>query len=155
MEIVRQLGELFLQAVPTVLIVFAFYLFLRWQFFGPLERVLREREERTGGTMRAAEAEESAARGKAREYQERLKEARAAIYAEHDAGRRKLLEEREERIREARDRARDEVRLAKERIEADAAAARRQLERAETLLASEIVRVILQRRPTPPAGEAR
>ena len=154
MEIVRQLGELFLQAVPTVVIVFAFYLFLRWQFFGPLERVMREREERTGGAMRAAEAEQSAAREKGREYEEGLKEARTAIYAEHDATRRRLLEERDARIREARAKGREEVRLAKERIGADVAAARRQLEPAGSMLASEIVRVILERPPMHPAGEA-
>src|SRR5207244_1337185 len=47
MEIVHQLGELFLQAVPTVLIVLLFYLFLRANFFKPLERVMTARLERT------------------------------------------------------------------------------------------------------------
>jgi len=35
-EIVHQLGELFLQAVPTVLILLAFYGVLRAVFFKPL-----------------------------------------------------------------------------------------------------------------------
>jgi len=45
-EIVNQLGELFLAAVPTVIIVFLFYLFMRWSFFQPMERVLSERRKR-------------------------------------------------------------------------------------------------------------
>ena len=48
-EIVHQLGELFLQAVPTVLIVFLFYLILRSVFFAPLLRVMAERDARTSG----------------------------------------------------------------------------------------------------------
>ena len=42
-QIVTQLGQLFLAAVPTVIIVFLFYLFLKWSFFGTIERVLHER----------------------------------------------------------------------------------------------------------------
>jgi hypothetical protein len=46
--IVHQLGELFLQAVPTVLIVLVFYFLLRALFFKPLLGVMAEREARTG-----------------------------------------------------------------------------------------------------------
>src|SRR6266851_5593077 len=42
-EIVLQLGELFLQAVPTVLIVLAFYLMLRALFFKPRRKLRRAR----------------------------------------------------------------------------------------------------------------
>ena len=38
-QIAGQLGQLFLAAVPTVIIVFLFYFFLKWSFFGPIERV--------------------------------------------------------------------------------------------------------------------
>src|SRR5271154_5336798 len=43
MEILRQLGDLFLQAVPTVIIVFLFYLFMRWAFFTPIQKAMAER----------------------------------------------------------------------------------------------------------------
>jgi len=154
MEIVRQLGELFLQAVPTVLIVFAFYLFLSSQFFKPLARVMQEREARTAGTQRAAEAGQAAAQEKVREHEEALKKARAEVYAEHNATRRKLLDERNERLREARAKAGEEVRAAKERIETEVAAARKQIEASGSLLAAEIARVILGRRPMRPSSEA-
>ena len=56
MEIVNQLGELFLAAVPTVIIVFLFYLFMRWSFFKPMQRVLAERHKRAEGARTEAEA---------------------------------------------------------------------------------------------------
>ena len=43
MEILHQLGELFLEAVPTVVIVFLFYFFLRWAFFAPIQKAMAER----------------------------------------------------------------------------------------------------------------
>ncbi|HSS95954.1 MAG TPA: hypothetical protein VLK33_02930, partial [Terriglobales bacterium] len=64
MEIVNQLGELFLAAVPTVIIVFLFYLFMRWSFFKPMERVLSERHKRAEGARVEAEASRVAAREK-------------------------------------------------------------------------------------------
>ncbi|MGB6198316.1 MAG: hypothetical protein WBF35_02090, partial [Candidatus Acidiferrales bacterium] len=56
MDLVHQLGELFLAALPTVVLVFLFYFFLRWSFFKPIERVLAERRTRTEGARRAADA---------------------------------------------------------------------------------------------------
>ena len=46
-EMVHQLGELFLQAVPTVLIILVFYFILRALFFKPLLKVMAERDVRT------------------------------------------------------------------------------------------------------------
>jgi F-type H+-transporting ATPase subunit b len=93
-EIVHQLGELFLQAVPTVLIVLVFYLILRVLFFQPLLRVMKEREARTAGAQKVAAAAEAAAAEKIKQYQEALRKARAQVYAEQEAARKKLLEER-------------------------------------------------------------
>ncbi len=157
MEILHQLGEFFLQAVPTVLIVFLFYLFLRSSFFGPLEHVLAERRARTAGARRAAESSQAAAQEKLHAYQEALKKARTEVYAEQEAARRRILEERAALIRETRSRSNDEIRAAKERLAADLAAARAELEKQSPELAAEIVRAILERRPPSPAtaSEAR
>ncbi len=150
MEILQQLGELFRQAVPTVLILFLFYLFLRASFFRPLERVLAERRARTEGARRAAESSRAAAQEKTRAYQEALKKARAEIYAEQEAARRAILQERAAQIRAARSRASDEVRAAKEKIFADLAKARAEVETLSPALAGEIARAILERRPPAP-----
>src|SRR5882757_2963045 len=103
--IVHQLGELFLQAVPTVLIILLFYFILRALFFKPLLAVMAERDSRTAGAEKAAEAARAAAAEKVKQYQEALKLARGQVYAEQEASRKKLLEERAAQLKEARAKA--------------------------------------------------
>jgi F-type H+-transporting ATPase subunit b len=158
-EIVHQLGELFLQAVPTVLILLTFYAVLRALFFKPLLQVMAEREARTIGARKAAEAAQAAAAEKIRQYQEALKQARAKVYAEQEAARKKLLEERAALLKEARATAAAQVAKAKERIANELGAARREIEATIAQLSAEIARRVLQippqRPPSSPAREAR
>jgi len=156
-EIVHQLGELFLQAVPTVLIILLFYFMLRALFFKPLLAVMAERDSRTVGAQKAAEAAQAAAAEKVKQYQEALKQARGQVYAEQEAARKKLLDERAAQIKDARARAAGEVSAAKARVAVELAAARRDLEATVAQLSAEIARRILQTppRPSAPAREAR
>jgi F-type H+-transporting ATPase subunit b len=153
-EIVRQLGELFLQAVPTVLIILLFYFILRAIFFQPLLKVMAERDSRTVGAKKAAEAAQAAAVEKAKQYQDALRHALAQIYAEQEAERKKLLDERTELIKAARTAAAGQVAAAKERIAGEFAAARREVEMTVAQLSTEIARRILQSPPRP-GGSAR
>jgi len=156
-DIVHQLGELFLQAVPTVLIVLAFYLILRSLFFKPLLRVMAERDFRTAGARKAAEAAQTAAAEKVKQYQDALKQARAQVYGEQDAARKKLLDERAALLKSARTKAAAEVAAGKERVAGELAAARRDVEATVALLSAEIARRLLQTPPRPgaPVREAR
>ena len=152
----HQLGELFLQAVPTVLIILLFYFILRAIFFKPLLAVMAERDARTSGAQKAAEAAQAAAAEKVKHYQEALKQARGQVYAEQEAARKKLLEERAAQLKEARAKASAEVSAAKERIAGELAAARREVEGTVSQLSAEIARCVLQEpRPGAPASEAR
>jgi len=152
----HQLGELFLQAVPTVLIILLFYFILRAIFFKPMLAVMAERDARTAGAQKAAEAAQAAAAEKVKQYQEALKQARGQVYAEQEAARKKLLEEREAQLKEARAKASVEVNAAKERVAGELAAARRDVEATVSQLSAEIARRILQApRPGAPASEAR
>ena len=54
MELLHQLGELFLQAVPTVIIVLIFYFFMRWAFFGPVLKAMAERTTHIEGARAEA-----------------------------------------------------------------------------------------------------
>jgi F-type H+-transporting ATPase subunit b len=145
MEILGQLVEFVLQALPTLILVLLLFLVLRRTFFGPLERVMAERARRTEGARKEAEAAQAAAQERIRSYQEALKKARAELYAEQDAARRAVLEERARLTRETRARGQDMVRAAKERLAADVAAARKQLEEESQSLGAEIARAILGR----------
>ncbi len=153
----HQLGELFLQAVPTVVIVLLFYFILRAAFFKPLLQVMAERDARTAGAQKAAEAAQVAAAEKVKQYQNALKQARGQVYAEQEAARKKLLEERAAQLKEARMTAAAQVSAAKERVAAELTAARRDVEPAAAELSAEIARRILQTppRPSAPLREAR
>ncbi len=153
----HQLGELFLQAVPTVLIILLFYFILRAIFFKPLLLVMAERDSRTVGAQKAAEAAQAAAAEKIKQYQEALKQARGQVYAEQEAARKRLLEGRATQLKAARAKASSEVSAAKERIAAELAAARRDVEATVGQLSAEIARRILQNPPRPgaPLREAR
>jgi F0F1-type ATP synthase membrane subunit b/b' len=156
MEILKQLGDLFLAAVPTAIIVFLFYLFLRWSFFGPIERVVAERGRRIEGARREAEELRKTAQEKSRAYQEALRNARAELFREQEAARRVALDERGKAIQQARQLTNEEVQSAKKRIRVEIEAARAELEISSTHLAEEIARTILQpqRQMHPrPAGE--
>jgi F-type H+-transporting ATPase subunit b len=152
-----QLVELLLQAVPTVLIILLFYFILRAIFFKPLLKVMAERDARSVGAQKAAETVQAAAAEKVKQYQEALKHARGQVYAEQEAARKKLLDERAEQIKDARGKASVEVNAAKQRVDAELGAARRDVEATVGQLAAEIARRILQIPPRPgaPVREAR
>jgi len=155
-EIVHQLGELFLQAVPTVLIVLVFYIVLRFLFFKPLLAVMAERDARTSGAQKASETAQAAAAEKVNQYQDALNKARTQVYAEQEASRKKLLDERAAQLKDARARAGTEVAVGKERIARELGDARREIEASASQLAAEIARRVLQApRPGSPLREAR
>src|SRR5260370_17771858 len=82
---------------------------------------MAEREARTVGAQKAAEAAQAAAGDKIKEYQNALKQARGQVYAEQEAARKKVLDERAAQLKDARMRASGEASAAKERIAADLA----------------------------------
>jgi F-type H+-transporting ATPase subunit b len=151
MEIIHQLGELFLEAVPTVVIVLLFYFFLRWAFFQPIQKTMAERAARIEGARTEAAAVEASARQDLDSYKDALRKARAEIYAEQEAARQTALDERAKGLKATRAHAQEEVSAAKQRIAADLAAARVEIERQTPALAGDIARMILER-PAPPSG---
>lgn len=156
-QIVNQLGELFLAAVPTVIVVFLFYLFLKWSFFGPIERVLHERAAKIEGAHKERESLHAAAQEKDRAYREALRKARLEILAEQEAARRVVLDERSAMVQQARVAATEEIHAARKRIGAEMAAARGDLEASSKQLAEQIARAVLEPRPPsslPVAGGA-
>jgi F-type H+-transporting ATPase subunit b len=152
MEILRQLGELFLEAVPTIIIVFLFYLFLRSNFFGPIQQAMAERTRRVEGARTEAAAAQAAAKQEMGSYEDALRKARAGLYAEQEAARQTVLDERAKLLQATRAEAQQVIHVAKEKIAAEAAAARAELEKQGLALGGEIARVILARPGGPQAG---
>ena len=149
--------ELFFQVVPIVLILLVFYAVLRVLFFEPLLRIIAEREARTIGAQKAAEAAQKAAAEKIKQYQDALKQARAEVYLGQEAARKKVLDERAGQLKEARSKAAAMANAERERIAAEVVAVRREIESSITQFAALVARRVLQstRPPSPPARESR
>ena len=126
-DLVHQIGELFLGAVPVALIVLVFYFVLRSLFFQPLLKVMAERDARTLGAQKSAEAAQTAAAEKIKQYEEALKQARAKVYTEQEAERKKLMDERAAFLKEARAKAAAEVNAGKQGVEKEFAAAKKEM----------------------------
>ena len=153
MEIVHQLGKLFLGAVPTVIVVLLFYFFMRWAFFGPFMKAMAERNARIEGARAEAAAVEAEAKQELDSYNEALRKARAEIYGEQEAARQAALDNRAKLLKAMRSRTQEDVNAAKKRIAAELESARAEIERQTPELASQIARAILHN-PTVDAGEA-
>lgn len=155
MEILHQLGELFLEAAPTVVIVLLFYVFMRWAFFGPIQKVMAERAARIEGARAEAATVEAEAKQELDTYNERLRKVRAEIYAEQEASRQAALDERAKLLKAMRTRSQEDVAAAKKQIAAETAAARAEIERQAPALANQIARTILDKPSSLSGGAAR
>lgn len=142
-KIFQQLLELLWGAVPTALIVLLLYVFLRWAFWAPLERVLAQRQAATEGARKEAEEILARAQEKLRQYEETLRQARADVYRQLEASRRLALEERSQVLGQTRQRAADMLRQAKLEIARDVAQAKKELEAESQSLAEVITRSLL------------
>lgn len=145
MEIIlSQLKGLVLEALPVIVLLILFFFFLKANFFGPLLKVMAERDARTEGARKEADAAQTASQEKTRAYQDALKKARAEVYAEQDVARKAVLEERAALVKQARARAQEEIAAAKKRIHEEKAAALAQLQAASDGLGAEIADTILK-----------
>jgi F-type H+-transporting ATPase subunit b len=146
-EILRALGGLLLQAIPTFLLVLALYFYLRRVYFGPLARVLAERHQATEGARKLAQETLARASAKAAESDAALRAAGAEIYREQEAFRQTLRQKQAQAVKEARQRATVAAKDSKLQRDAELAAARESLRQHAGAIADEIVEAILRRRP--------
>src|SRR5436853_6502372 len=146
-ETLRQLGELLLGSVPTVILVTLLYVIYGTVVHKPLRRVLDERRAKTEGAIEKSRADISAAEARTAEYEQRLREARAAVFRAQEARRQAALQARANAVNEARSKAQAQVQTAKKDIENDRVTAQSGLQADVAALAQEIMRRVLQ-----PAG---
>jgi F-type H+-transporting ATPase subunit b len=149
-ETLRQLGELLLGSVPTVILVTLLYALYAAIVHRPLQRVLADRRSKTEGAVEQSRADVAAAEARMSEYEQRMREARASVFRAQEARRQNALQARTQAVNEARAMAQSQVQAAKKDIESDRSAAETGLEREASALAQEIIRRVLQ-----PAGVGR
>jgi len=149
-QTLHQLGELLLGSVPTVILLALLYALYTQIVHKPLQRVLAERRSKTEGAIEKSRADISAADARTAEYEQKLREARAAVFRAQEAKRQAAVQARANAVNEARKRAQEQVQAAKQDIEADRVAAESTLQKDVATLAQDIVRRVLQ-----PAGAGR
>jgi len=140
----RQAGQLLLDSIPTIVMLLLLYAIYQNLVRKPLERILAQRRDRTEGAMQKARADISAAEARTQEYEQKLREARLAIFKAQEARRQQAQQARMQALDEARKRAQEEIRAARAAVEADMAQARAGLETESDRLASEIIRTVLK-----------
>jgi F-type H+-transporting ATPase subunit b len=145
----QQAGQLLLDAIPTVVLLLVLYAIYQNLVRNPLKKVLQERSDRTEGAVQKARAAVAAADARTQEYEQKLRDARLAIYKAQEARRQQAQQLRAQALTEARTRAQEQIRQARQAIEQDMAAARTGLQGEIEQLANDIIRTILK-----PAGSA-
>jgi F-type H+-transporting ATPase subunit b len=143
-QTLRQLGELLLGSVPTVILMTLVYMLYAVIVHKPLRRVLQERRSKTEGAVEKANADIAAAEARTAEYEQRLREARAMVFKTQEARRQAALQTRADALSQARHRTQRQVQAARQDIERDKEAAQAGLQQEAASLAHEIVRRVLQ-----------
>lgn len=152
-ETLRQVGNLLLGSVPTIiffLILFGLYTVIVHR---PLMRVLSERRARTQGAIEKAKADIASAEARTAEYEQKLRDARLALFKAQEARRLQAAQARAAVIADARKSAHAQVEQARAALENDKAAAKTSLQAEAGRLAQEIIRTVLEpAMATTPAG---
>ena len=142
-ELLRQLGELALGAIPTLIVFILLVLAYRFILYGRLTAVRAERRERTAGAMEKAHLAIGQADVRSQEYEARLRAARAEIFRSREQRIHQWNVERDRALAAARLTAQQRVHEAQTALEAQAGGARRQIEASANQLAAEVLAAVL------------
>jgi F-type H+-transporting ATPase subunit b len=143
-ETFRQIGELLLGSVPTIIFFLLLYGLYNVLVHKPLMRVLAERRARTQGAVEKARADIALAERRTAEYEQKLRDARIAILKSQEARRALATKARDAAVAEARTQAQAQVQQARAAIEQDKQAAQATLDSEAGRLATEIIRIVLE-----------
>jgi len=143
-ETLRQIGGLLLGSIPTVICFLLLYGLYTVLVHKPLARVLSERRARTQGAIEKARADVASAEARTAEYEQRLREARLALFKAQEVRRAKASRARAAAIADARERAQHQINQARTEIESEKTVAKGSLEAEAGRLAAEIIRTVLE-----------
>jgi len=142
-DILNQLGQLFVQTIPTVVFVGVLLFALDRLLFRPMTRVLKQRQEETVGALARAREQAAETETKAREYEAAFQAARQEVYRQREADRHAVLAEREAALKRARAESESLLTQAQAELAAQVEAARKELQASGQALASQIAESIL------------
>jgi F-type H+-transporting ATPase subunit b len=139
----RQLGELLLNTVPTIILFLMLYVAYRKLVHEPMMKVLAERHAKTAGAVAKAQADIAAAEARTAEYEQKMREARAGVFKTMEARRKQLMDARAAGIAEAKAKSQAQVKTAKAEIEKEAATAKAGLQTQVEALAQEVINAVV------------
>jgi F-type H+-transporting ATPase subunit b len=143
-ETLKQVGGLLLGSIPTMIFFLLVYGFYKGLVYRPMMRVLSERRARTQGAIEKARADVASAEARTAEYEQKLRDARVALFKAQEARRAKAAQARSETVREARNTAQAQLERERVAIEQEKTAAQNSLQAEAGRLAQEIIRTVLE-----------
>lgn len=149
-ETLRQLGELLVSSVPTIISLLVVWGAYQLIVYRRLQQVLKQRHAMTEGAVQQAQAEIASAEVRTAEYEQKVREARAHIYKTQESNRRQVLEQRNAALAQARKQAEEMVKSARAATAQDLASAKAGLPKQAEALADQIIESILK--PAAAAG---
>jgi F-type H+-transporting ATPase subunit b len=142
-ELLHQIGDLALGAVPTMILFILLVLAYRYILYGRLQQVRTERRERTVGALDRSRLAIAEADVRAQEYEAKLRAARAEVFRAREQRIRQWNAERESALAAARVAAQQQVHAAQTALQAQSAEARKQIEASAGQLAALVLAAVL------------
>ena len=142
-ELLRQLGDLMIGAVPTIIFFVVLVLAYRFILFGALQKVRAERHSRTVGAIESSRRAIAAADVRTQEYEAKLRAARAEILRHREQRIQQRNAEKDNALGAARLAAQQRVQQAQAALEAQAVDARKQIETSASQLAAQVLAAVL------------
>jgi F-type H+-transporting ATPase subunit b len=130
--------------VPTAIFLILLYGIYEVVVHKPLTKVLAERRSKTEGAMEKARADIAAAEARTAEYEQRIRDARIAVFKAQEARRQAAMQARAAAIAEARTRAQAEIEKARAGIAEDVEKAQAGLQEQVGQIAEQIIRTVLE-----------
>ncbi len=145
-ETLKDLADLLVESVPTII----FFLFLVWYlrrvYFRPIAKILEERRQSTAGVRDLAQRALEAADQKQSEFERALQLARAQIHEDNEKLRRQWAHEQTETIAKARADLDAQIENAKQDLAHESDVVKSQLDSEVERLSDSIVNSLLGRR---------
>ncbi len=145
-QTLHALGNLLIEAIPTVLFFIFLTFYLKAVLFRPLARILEERRKATEGIRELAQRAFEAADKKNAEWEYALHLARLELHEKHEARRREWAEEQARTLAEARAEADRQTAEAKRQIAQEVEKTQAELDTKVEALGHEIVDSLLRKR---------
>ena len=142
--ILRQIGELLISSIPTIISLLIVWTGYRYIVHGKLQQVLAQRHTLTQGAVQRAQEEIAKAEARTAEYEQRVREARAEIYKTQQANRQRIMDTRNAALADARKQAGDKVKEARAGLAATMTASKAALREQADALADKVIESVLK-----------